>query len=122
MPALLVFLGGGFGALARYGLAVWIGPADLLRGGFPWATFAANTLACILLGIGVALGARGMLDRSGQLFLLTGFCGGFSTFSTYALEAQTQVRGGMTGAGLLYVTASILVGVGVLWLVTHLLR
>lgn len=119
---LLVFCGGGFGAVARYGISVWLGPSRLLEGEFPWATFVANTLACFVLAVGVALGARGWLERPGQLFLLTGFCGGFSTFSTYVLEAQTQVRGGFSGAAAVYVLASLVVGVGVLWLTSYLFR
>ncbi|THH39853.1 fluoride efflux transporter CrcB [Neolewinella litorea] len=111
MNALLVFLGGGLGALCRYGLARLLPPAALTEGQFPWATFLANLLACIILGVALGLMTRDQLSRSGQLLLVTGFCGGFSTFSTFAAELTELLQGGHAGVALLYLGGSLLLGI-----------
>lgn len=80
---LLVFVGGGLGSLARWGLSLAIQP---LLPRFPWATLAANGLACAAMG--VLLGHQlsvGVVEQR-RLLLAVGFCGGFSTFSTLTAE------------------------------------
>ena len=73
---LLVFLGGGAGSLLRYGLALWLGP---VQGRFPWATLAANALACFILGWVGALALQHRLSEEQRLLLATGLCGGMPT-------------------------------------------
>lgn len=81
---LMVFIGGGLGSMCRYGIAKLLQAQDL---NFPWATFLANALACIVLGVLISMSAKdGLLSNSMKLLLLTGFCGGFSTFSTFSAE------------------------------------
>ena len=120
MNWLLVFLGGGLGACCRYGLARLLPTAVLAEGHFPWATFMANLLACTLLGAGLALTVRGQLPRGGQLLLVTGFCGGFSTFSTFAAELADLLQQGYAGVAVLYLGVSLACGllsiVGVVYL------
>ena len=122
MGWLYVFLGGGLGSLARYGVARWLPPAETGNGDFPWATLVANLLACIVLGIGVGLTGRELLERPAQLFLLTGFCGGFSTFSTYALELLLLGEEGYTGPAVVYLLASTIGGILALWIALSLTR
>ena len=122
MNALWVFLGGGLGALSRYGLALLLPPASLRTGGLPWATLTANLLACLVLGAGLALLAREQLNRPAQLFLLTGFCGGFSTFSTLAAELLELLRSGHWPVAVAYLSLSLLIGLGALLLTLSLLR
>lgn len=122
MPWLLVFLGGGLGSIARYGIARLLPPAELAQGHLPWFTLLANILACILLGAGIALVSKDQLSKPFQLLLLTGFCGGFSTFSTFALELLLLGEEGNTGAAAWYLLLSLLGGVAAIWVGVTVLR
>ena len=107
--ALAVFLGGGAGALARYGLGRWaVGAGRELL----WGTLAANALACALLAYLAFAAVRQADPPAARLLLATGFCGGFSTFSTFAYEAFALLQGGRPADALLYVAASLAVGLG----------
>ncbi|MFK8055989.1 MAG: fluoride efflux transporter CrcB [Saprospiraceae bacterium] len=109
MSYLAIFLGGGLGSLARYGLARWaINTGKELL----WGTLAANVLACLILGY-LAYGAsQESYSPTTRLLLATGFCGGFSTFSTFSLEAFSLLQSGRTGLAVLYVGLSIFLGLG----------
>jgi fluoride exporter len=103
---LLVFVGGGLGAMARHGVnragLVALGP------GFPWWTLTVNVVGS--LAIGLLAGLFGALEtgHNARLFLITGFLGGFTTFSAFSLDALTLwERGALWQAGL-YVVASIM--------------
>ncbi|NJC27803.1 fluoride efflux transporter CrcB [Neolewinella antarctica] len=111
MGWLLVFLGGGLGSLSRYGIALALPTTDLSEGELPWATLLANVIACLLLGLGLALFSRGVLSKELSLLLLTGFCGGFSTFSTFSAEAFGLYEGGHWVAAGVYLLVSLLAGV-----------
>jgi CrcB protein len=91
MSYLLVFIGGGLGSLCRFGIAKIISP---LNPSFPWATFLANVLSCIILGILVGMSLKGNLNNHYKLMLMTGFCGGFSTFSTFTNETLELFQAG----------------------------
>ncbi len=105
MSYLYVFLGGGLGSVCRYGIARWLPAAD-----FPLATLLANMLSCLLLGILVALVSRATLSPPYRLLLITGYCGGFSTFSTFSYETLVLLRGGSYFLAAIYVTGSLLAG------------
>lgn len=83
MNYLLVFLGGGLGSICRYGLNEALARYQFA---FPWATFIANVLSCIVFGFVASLFLKGSIGVPHRLFILTGFCGGFSTFSTFTHE------------------------------------
>ncbi|MFI6240144.1 fluoride efflux transporter FluC [Micromonospora sp. NPDC050795] len=98
--------GGALGALARAGLqhAVPHSPA-----GFPWATFTINTAGCLLIGVLMAVLAH--LDGGPPLarpFLGVGVLGGFTTFSTYAVDVQQAIVVGAPGTALTYLAATVL--------------
>lgn len=116
MSWLLVFIGSGLGGITRYGIAYLLPPVALERGELPWATLLANLLACTVLGVGIALVGKELLSKPLQLLLLTGFCGGFSTFSTFALELVVLGEEGHAGVALLYVVLSLVGGALALYL------
>ena len=122
MNWLLVFLGGGLGSVARYGIARWLPVADLAKGDFPWATLLANMMACIILGVGLGFASRELLGKPLQLLLLTGFCGGFSTFSTFGMELALLSEEGYSGTALLYLLLSLAGGVLALFLALTIAR
>jgi fluoride exporter len=99
-----VACGGVLGALARHGLAVaW--PHD--GAGVPWATLAANTLGCLLIGaLVVVLAEAAAPPRLARPFLGVGVLGGFTTFSTYAVEVQQLAEHGHGPVALAYVAAT----------------
>jgi len=82
MNWLIVFLGGGVGAVSRYGLGIAF---KGMSKGFPWATLLANIIACLLIGALFATQLRTM-NKNLWLLLAVGFCGGLSTFSAFSLE------------------------------------
>jgi len=83
MQYLFVFVGGGLGSLLRYGIARGMASYDFT---FPYATLMANILSCIVLGFFVAWSLKGGVSDEVKLFFMVGFCGGFSTFSTFSNE------------------------------------
>jgi CrcB protein len=117
-PVLAVIaLGGGLGALARYGLArLWPTPP----GGFPWATFATNVLGCALIGVLMVLVTEvWSAHRLLRPFLGVGVLGGFTTFSTYAVEFRALLRPGTVPVAFGYlfgtVLAALLAAVAGVW-------
>lgn len=106
---LLVFVGGGLGAIGREGLMAAV-PAGFH--GFPLDILAANLIACVLLGSAVALSARGKLRGATYLFIGTGVMGGLSTFSSFAYGAVVLAGDPKAGIAIaaVYVVISIAVG------------
>lgn len=107
-----VFLGGGIGSLLRYGIARLTAPYAPL---FPYATLLANVLSCILLGYLAGLSLRGGLDEPPKLFLMTGLCGGFSTFSTFSNETFGLLQSGHFALAVLNVGGSLLLGLACIY-------
>ena len=84
-----VFLGGGLGSLMRYGVqAAMHGRISPFL--FPWATLSVNILGSFLIGMFYVLSARFNLSDETRLFLTTGLCGGFTTFSTFSHARQLR--------------------------------
>lgn len=105
---LLVFLGGGCGSLGRWGLSLCLKRYAMSLGGMPVHTLAANFAGCLLIGLLTAWMTRHH-SPSAAFLLITGFCGGFTTFSTFSLETFELYRNGHAGMALLYLALSLLV-------------
>jgi CrcB protein len=102
--------GGALGTLARYGVERAVATDTL---GFPWATFAVNVAGSFILAVVVTLVAgRLPEDRWLRPFMTVGFCGGFTTFSTFALEIDQRARHGHLGSAFVYLMASLAAGIG----------
>jgi CrcB protein len=101
-----IFLGGGLGSMARYGMWRWMGSFSIH---YPWATFAANALSCLILGFLLGMELKGSMDDQSKLFLMIGFCGGFSTFSTFSAETLKLFQYGNYYTGISYIFASVIV-------------
>lgn len=108
---LLVGLGGLLGSVVRYCLA-----AAMLRAiptGFPAGTFAANILGCFLIGVFYGAGERfAWFSTEFRLFLTAGFCGGFTTFSSFSYENLKLLETGNYLTFALYAGGSVVLGIG----------
>jgi CrcB protein len=117
MQAILVFLGGGLGAVARwvFGLAAarWLGTA------WPWGTLGVNILGSFAMGLVMASLLRGGAMNAGaenwRLFLATGILGGFTTFSAFSLESARMIETGQWGQAGLYGLTSVVVSIAALF-------
>jgi CrcB protein len=103
--ALLVFVGGGLGSLARYGVGRWLGPAQ--AGSFPWSTFAVNVAGSLLLGALAGWSVQREVGESARAFLAIGLLGGFTTYSSF--NAETLALFGQRGVAAAggYVLATV---------------
>jgi CrcB protein len=89
---LLVFVGGGFGSVSRYLLSKWVNNFDT---NLPYGTMLSNVLGSLLIGLILGyLAKTPHLSHSQSLLLATGFCGGFTTFSTFAYENHIFFKNG----------------------------
>ena len=110
LNCLIVALGGGVGACARYLIGL-IPVKDLY--GFPVKTLFINLAGCFFIGLIAALAVKNVpLSSKTVLFIKTGLCGGFTTFSTFALETENLIKTRHAGLAVLYVALSIIAGTG----------
>ena len=107
---LIVGIGSFVGGSLRYIISLIM--KDLCKQGFPWGTLAVNLVGCFLIGLLFALFARySSTSHPWCLFLTTGLCGGFTTFSTFANESLQMLQNGQWGGFLAYVAISVVAGI-----------
>lgn len=105
---LLVFIGGGIGSVLRYIIGKALNSSQT---GIPYGTFTANISGSLLIGIILGLAAKNQaLTQNHTLLLATGFCGGFTTFSTFAYENHVFLKAGDFTSFALYTIASFIIG------------
>lgn len=122
MSYLLVGLGGALGAMARHSvgqLVMRFGPF-----GFPYATMIVNVLGSFIIGLVIGYLSKAMPDwgQSARLFLATGFCGGFTTFSAFSLDAIVLYERGQVLAAAGYVGLSVVLSIAALFGALALMR
>lgn len=120
LDCLAVGLGGFIGSVGRY----LCGKIPVKNpGNFPVQTFFINIIGAFVIGCVVALAAKhASLTPRQMLFLKTGICGGFTTFSTFSLETGDLLRAGNVTTAILYVTLSVVLGVAAVFLAQYIFR
>ena len=110
LNCLVVALGGGIGACLRYLIGLIPLKEPFV---FPVKTLVINLLGCFVIGLVASLAVKNSsLSPKLVLFVKTGLCGGFTTFSTFALETETLIKTGQSELAILYVALSVVAGVG----------
>lgn len=110
---LLVALGGGVGSALRFLTSVWAARLPYL---FPWGTFFVNLAGCLLIGFLAGMFVQtGVFSRELRVLLITGFCGGYTTFSSFSLENLRMLESGQYGVLALYVVSSVVLGLAAVW-------
>ena len=109
---LLVGLGGAAGSMLRYAFYLFITTKQ-----FPFATFAVNIIGSFVIGLVLALSLKDQsFNNNWKLFLATGICGGFTTFSAFSLENIMLLQNEKYFTALIYIVASIVLGIVAAWL------
>ncbi|MEU2026564.1 fluoride efflux transporter CrcB [Streptomyces sp. NPDC016469] len=116
----VVALGGATGASARYGASL-LWPAA--AGGFPWTTLVVNVTGCAVIGVFmVVISEVWAAHRLVRPFFGTGVLGGFTTFSTYAVDIEQLVSKDRAGTGLVYLGVTLLAALAAVWSAVWLTR
>jgi len=117
---ILIGIGSFFGGSSRYVLSQLVQSKFLST--YPFGTFTVNILGCLIIGIVFGLTDRFNLSPEWRLFLATGFCGGFTTFSSFSFETMAMLRQGQFLYSLTYVATSIIFGLIAVYLGMLLLK
>lgn len=105
-----VILGSATGGTLRYLMSLYFISKDLNK--FPWATFTVNLIGCFIIGAIYAVHDKTTLGNENiKLLLATGFCGGFTTFSAFAIENLQLIKIGSTTTAITYILLSVTIGI-----------
>ncbi len=111
---LFVAVGGGAGSVLRFLCQKWIGTN--VNYSYPVGTFVINITGCFLIGVFFSIASKNSsFNSQWQLLLMTGLCGGFTTFSAFTLDGMNLLKQDKTGLFFLYIGASVLLGLLATW-------
>ena len=103
---LIVFIGAGLGGMLRHATNIFV--PKVMGSGFPWHTLLINVVGSLAIGLFAGFFAfKSDATAHWRLFLTTGICGGFTTFSAFSLDAVTLYERGEPGASAIYIVASV---------------
>ncbi|MCL7988040.1 fluoride efflux transporter CrcB [Sphingobacterium sp. lm-10] len=112
---LLIGIGGGAGSILRFLISLGVG--RYLSSPFPWGTFAVNVIGSFFAGIILSTFNHHQADSpEWRLFLMTGFCGGFTTFSAFTAENLALLQSGQILMAIIYVLSSVLISLLAIWI------
>ena len=111
---LLIGAGGFIGSALRYLASQFIQNKFLST--FPFGTLGVNALGCFAIGLIFALAEKGNLSAEWRLFLATGICGGFTTFSAFSIETVSLMKDGQLAPAFIYIVASVTLGLAATFL------
>jgi crcB protein len=117
---LLVGAGGAAGSILRFLVSFGIG--KLHKSPYPWGTFWINIIGSLAIGLLLGYLSRNPGQESLKLLLVTGLCGGFTTFSAFTAENISLLQQGHWNLAMLYVFASLLAGIFAAWLGLYIAR
>ena len=116
-----VAFGGAIGSVARYFVGIASGKVFGL--GFPWGTLIINVVGSFLIGVlAELLALKWDLPQAARVFLIVGVCGGFTTFSTFSLEAAVLMERGQLWPAASYIAGSVVLSIAALFAGLHLIR
>ncbi len=112
--ALLIALGGGLGSTLRYFTSIFV--SKYWSSNFPLATFIVNSIGCLLIGFIIGLLEKNQLSDSRlKWFLVTGICGGLTTFSAFGMENYNLFQNNNSLLAFVYIAMSIVIGLLAIW-------
>jgi CrcB protein len=114
-------IGGALGSVTRYLVGFYFGKAFGVE--FPWGTLFINITGSFLIGaFAESFALRWNVDLATRVFLITGICGGYTTFSAFSLEVVTLISRGAVAAATTYIASSVVLSIGALYAALFLMR
>lgn len=109
-----IAIGGAVGSILRFLVSQIV--SKFWTGNFPLATFIVNVLGCLMIGFFVGITTKNNLDNGLKWLLITGLCGGFTTFSTFSMENITLLQNNHFTTAFIYIISSVMISILSVWL------